>query len=108
MDQLQRAAGIAEGRILDAMEAAELRDNAKQEFISKYCSENLARVAGDSELVALIASEAPEDKYMALFDGMAELSCTGSREKLDSAIKAIIQPHLESSAELAWEIYYVR
>ena len=74
----------------------------RQRFIEKFIAENRARVEGNAELIAVIAMEADEDKYLALFDGMAELSCTGSREKLDAAIKAIVQKHLESSAELAW------
>ena len=74
----------------------------RQRFIEKFIAENRARVEGNAELIAVIAMDAEEDKYLALFDGMAELSCTGSREKLDAAIKAIVQKHLESSAELAW------
>ena len=102
MNQLQRAAGISEGRILDAMEAAELRDNAKEMFIEKFIEENLSRVEGNADLIAVIAMEAEEDKYLALFDGMAELSCTGSREKLDAAIKAIVDDYLLGGAQRAW------
>ena len=102
MNKLQRAAGITEGRILDTLEAAELHDNAKEIFIDNFIAENRARVEGNAELIAVIAMEAEEDKYLALFDGMAALYCTGSREKLDAAMKAIMQKHLESSAELAW------
>ena len=102
MNKLQRAAGITEGRILDTLEAAELRDNAKEMFINNFIAENHARVEGNAELIAVIAMEAEEDKYLALFAGMAALYCTGSREKLDAAMKAIMQKHLESSAELAW------
>ena len=102
MNQLQRAAGITEGRILDAMEAEELRDNAKEMFIEKFIEENRARVEGNAELIAVIAMEAEEDKYLELFDGMAELSCTGSREKLDAAIKAIVDDYLLCGAQRAW------
>ena len=102
MNQLQRAAGITEGRILDAMEAEELRDNAKEMFIEKFIEENRARVEGNAELIAIIAMEAEEDKYLELFDGMAELSCTGSREKLDAAIKAIVDDYMLGGAQRAW------
>ena len=102
MNQLQRAAGITEGRILDAMEAEELRDNAKEMFIEKFIEENRARVEGNADLIAVIAMEAEEDKYLELFDGMAELSCTGSREKLDAAIKAIVDDYLLGGAQRAW------
>ena len=102
MNQLQRAAGITEGRILDAMEAEELRDNAKEMFIEKFIEENRARVECNAELIAVIAMEAEEDKYLELFDGMAELSCTGSREKLDAAIKAIVDDYLLGGAQRAW------
>lgn len=106
MNQLQRAAGIAEGRILDAMEAEELRDNAKEMFIEKFIEENRARVEGNADLIAVIAMEAEEDKYLELFDGMAELSCTGSREKLDAAIKAIVDDYLLGGAQRAWSEMY--
>ena len=102
MNQLQRAAGITEGRILDAMEAEELRDNAKEMFIEKFIEENRARVEGNAKLIAVIAMEAEEDKYLELFDGMAELSCTGSREKLDASIKAIVDDYLLGGAQRAW------
>ena len=102
MNKLQRAAGITEGRILDTLEAAELHNNAKGIFIDNFIAENRARVEGNAELIAVIAMEAEEDKYLALFDGMAELSCTGSREKLDAAIKAIVDDYLLGGAQLAW------
>ena len=74
----------------------------RQRFIEKFIAENRARVEGNAELIAVIAMEAEEDKYLALFDGMAELSCTGSREKLDSAIKAIVDDYLLVGAQRAW------
>ena len=78
----------------------------KQQFIEKFIAENRARVEGNADLIAIIAMEAEEDKYLALFDGMAELSCTGSREKLDAAIKAIVDDYLLGGAQRAWsEIY---
>ena len=74
----------------------------RQRFISKFIEENRARVEGDADLIAVIAMEAEEDKYLALFDGMAELSCTGSREKQDAAIKAIVDDYLLGGAQRAW------
>ena len=74
----------------------------RQRFIEKFIAENRARVEGNAELIAIIAMEAEEDKYLALFDGMAELSCTGSREKMDAAIKAIIDDYLLCGAQRAW------
>ena len=74
----------------------------RQRFIEKFIAENRARVEGDADLIAIIAMEAEEDKYLALFDGMAELSCTGSREKLDAAINAIVDDYLLCGAQRAW------
>ena len=74
----------------------------RQRFIEKFIAENRARVEGNADLIAVIAMEAEEDKYLALFDGMAELSCTGSREKLDAAIKAIVNDYLLGGAQRAW------
>ena len=74
----------------------------KQQFIEKFIAENRARVEGNADLIAVIAMEAEEDKYIALFDGMAELSCTGSREKLDAAIRAIVDDYLLGGAQRAW------
>ena len=74
----------------------------RQRFIEKFIAENRARVEGNAKIIAIIAMEAEEDKYMALFDGMAELSCTGSREKLDAAIKAIVDDYLLYGAQRAW------
>ena len=74
----------------------------KQQFIEKFIAENRARVEGNVGAIAVIAMEAEEDKYLALFDGMAELSCTGSREKLDAAIKAIVDDYLLGAAQRAW------
>ena len=73
-----------------------------ERFISKFIEENRARVEGNAYLIAVIAMEAEEDKYLALFDGMAELSCTGSREKLDAAIKSIVDDYLLGGAQRAW------
>ena len=102
MNRLQQATEIAEGHILDALEAAELRDDAKEIFIEEFIAENRARVEGNADLLALIAMEAEEDNYLALFNGIADLSCTGSREKLDAAIKAIVDDYLLDSAQRAW------
>ena len=74
----------------------------RKRFIEKFIAENRARVEGNAELIAVIAMEAEEDKYLALFDGMAELSCTGSRESLDAAIKAIVDDYLLGGAQRAW------
>ena len=74
----------------------------RQRFIEKFIEENRARVEGDADLIAVIAMDAEEEKYLALFDGMAELSCTGSREKLDAAIKAIVDDYLMGGAQRAW------
>ena len=74
----------------------------RQRFISKFIEENRARVEGNAGLISVIAMEAEEDKYLALFDGMADLSCTGSREKLDAAIKAIVDDYLMGGAQRAW------
>ena len=74
----------------------------RQLFIEKFISENRARVEGDADLIAVIAMEAEEEKYLELFDGMADLSCTGSREKLDAAIKAIVDDYLLGGAQRAW------
>ena len=73
-----------------------------ERFIEKFIAENRARVEGNAGIIAIIAMEAEEDKYLALFDGMAELSCTGSREKLDAAIKAIVDDYLLGGAQRAW------
>ena len=102
MNRLQLATEIAEGHILDALEAAELRDDVKEIFIEKFISENRARVEGNADLLAVIAMEAEEDNYLALFNGIADLSCNGSREKLDAAIKAIVDDYLLGSAQRAW------
>ena len=77
-------------------------EETKQKFIEKFIAENRARVEGNTDLIAIIAMEAEEDKYMALFDGMAELSCTGSRKNLDAAIKAIVDDYLLGGAQRAW------
>ena len=74
----------------------------KQQFIDKFIAENRAKVEGNADLIAVIAMEAEEDKYIALFDGMAELSCTGSRKKLDAAIKSIVDDYLLGGAQRAW------
>ena len=74
----------------------------KQQFIEKFIAENRAMVEGNADLIAVIAMEADEDKYIALFDGMAELSCTGSRKKLDAAIKSIVDDYLLGGAQRAW------
>ena len=102
MNRLQLATEIAEGHILDALEAAELRDDVKEIFIDKFIAENRTKVEGNADLLAVIAMEAEEDNYLALFNGIADLSCTGSREKLDAAIKAIVDDYLLSSAQQAW------
>ena len=74
----------------------------KQQFIDKFIAENRAMVEGNADLISVIAMEADEDKYIALFDGMAELSCTGSRKKLDAAIKSIVDDYLLGGAQRAW------
>ena len=102
MNRLQLAAEITEGHILDALEAAELRDDVKEMFIEEFIAENRAKVEGNADLLTLIAMEAEEDNYLALFNGIADLSCTGSREKLDAAIKAIVDDYLLGSAQQAW------
>ena len=73
-----------------------------ERFIEKFIAENRARVEGNADLISVIAMEAEEEKYLALFDGMADLSCTGSREKLDAAIKAIVDDYLMGGAQRAW------
>ena len=103
MNQLQRAAGIAEGRILDAMEAAELRDNAKQEFISEFIAEHRKAIISNLGRIAELAKEAEDDKYERLFDAMAELAYSGSSKQLQAVIDEIIDDHLEAQAEKEWE-----
>lgn len=103
MSQLQRAAGIAEGRILDAMEAAELRDNAKQEFISEFIAERRNAIINNMDRIAELAKEAEDDKYNRLFDAMAELAYSGASKQLQAVIDEIIDEHLEEQAEKEWE-----
>ena len=99
MNQLQRAAGIAEGCILDAMEAAELRDNAKQEFVSQYVAERRNAIINNLDRIAELAKEASDDKYNRLFDAMAELAYSGANKQLQAVIDEIIDEHLEEEAE---------
>lgn len=103
MNQLQRAAGIAEGRILDAMEAAELRDNAKQEFISEFIAEHRKDIISNLDRIAELAKEAEDDKYERLFDAMSELAYSGSSKQLQAVIDEVIDDHLEAQAEKEWE-----
>ena len=84
-------------------EAAELRDNAKQEFISQYVAEHRKAIINSADRIAELAKEAEDDKYERLFDAMAELAYSGSSKQMQAVIDEIIDDHLEEQAEKEWE-----
>lgn len=84
-------------------EAAELRDNAKQEFISQYVAEHRHAITGDLKQIAELAMNADDAKYYRLFECMAELSYSGVSKSLQAAIDDIVDDHLEAQAEKEWE-----
>ena len=75
----------------------------KQEFISGFIARNRHGISGDMDKIAEIAMGASGDKYMRLFDCIAELSYSGSSKQLQAVIDEIIDDHLEAKAEKEWE-----
>lgn len=102
MTKLQQASAAKEAAILDRLEAKELLEDAKQQFISDYIAENRKAITGDLDRIAELAKETEGDKYDRLFDAMAELAYSGSSKQLQAVIDEIIDDHLAELAEQEW------
>ena len=105
MNQLQRASAASENSILDLLEAKELEQDAKNEFISNFISRKRQSIAGDIGKIAELAKDASDDKYNRLFDCMAELSYSGVSKSLQAVIDEIIDDYLEEQAVKEWDAY---
>ena len=103
MSQLQQASAAKEAAILDRLEAKELLEDAKQQFISDFIAERRNAIISDMDRIAELAKEADDDKYNRLFDAMAELAYSGVSNQLQAVIDEIIDDHLEAQAEKEWE-----
>ena len=75
----------------------------KQQFISDFIARNRQKISGDMDKIAEIAMGASGDKYMRLFDGIAELSYSGVSKQLQAVVDEIIDDHLADQANKEWE-----
>lgn len=105
MSKLQQASAAKDAAILDLLEAKELEEDAKQEFISSFIARKRHEISGDMTKIAEIAMDASGDKYNRLFDCIAELSYSGASKALQAVIDEIIDDHLEEQAAREWEAY---
>ena len=77
----------------------------KQHFISGFIARNRQAISGDMTKIAEIAMGASGDKYIRLFDCIAELSYSGVSKSLQAVIDEIIDDHLEEQSVMEWEAY---
>ena len=105
MNKLQRASAASENSILDLLEAKELKQDAKNEFINNFIASKRQTISSDRVKIAELAKDASDDKYNRLFDCMAELSYSGVSKSLQAVIDEIIDDYLEAQAIKEWEAY---
>lgn len=75
----------------------------KQQFIVDFIARNRQKISGDMDKIAEIAMGASGDKYMRLFDCIAELSYSVASKSLQAVIDEIVDDHLAEQAAKEWE-----